>query len=186
MPGRGSAAAVPISRERVSRCTENGSRIGAAGGSPCRTDERAKRTRCRRRAPVLDGPNLVSSAGLAPVLGLADRAGLDDALAALTIDSPNAEITARSVVAGMLAAGFVLRVFARVPRECGGGLGSLAFPPGGHAVPETPCYPRDFRGVSGGSWCSGAFGPWWGGTRPLRLIEVSRPSRPGAPVRAGR
>ena len=53
--------------------------------------------------PVFDDPNLVSAAGLAPVLSLADRAGLTDALTRLTVKSPNAAVKARAVIAGMLA-----------------------------------------------------------------------------------
>lgn len=55
------------------------------------------------RLPVFDDPNLVSATGLAPVVDLADKAGLTDALATLTIDSPNPVIKARSIIAGMLA-----------------------------------------------------------------------------------
>lgn len=54
--------------------------------------------------PVFDEPNLVSHAGLAPVLRLADRAGL----AALidehsTVTAPNRGLKARTLIAGMLA-----------------------------------------------------------------------------------
>ena len=54
--------------------------------------------------PVFDDPNLVSAAGLVPVLRLAESAGLHDLLArGLSVDSPNAAVKATSVVAGMLA-----------------------------------------------------------------------------------
>ena len=54
--------------------------------------------------PVFDDPNLVSAAGLVPVLRLAESAGLHDLLErGLSVDSPNAAVKATSVVAGMLA-----------------------------------------------------------------------------------
>ena len=54
--------------------------------------------------PVFDDPNLVSAAGLAPVLRLAEAAGLHDELdQRLTVPSPNAAVKVTSVVAGMLA-----------------------------------------------------------------------------------
>jgi hypothetical protein len=53
--------------------------------------------------PVFDDPNLVSAAGLVPVLGLAGSAGLYDLLDAVTVPSPNAAAKAASVVGGMLA-----------------------------------------------------------------------------------
>jgi DDE family transposase len=54
--------------------------------------------------PVFDDPNLVSDAGLVPVLGLAESAGLHSLLEdQLTVASANATAKATSVVAGMLA-----------------------------------------------------------------------------------
>jgi hypothetical protein len=54
--------------------------------------------------PVFDDPNLVSDAGLVPVLRLAESAGLHDLLEEqLRIASPNATAKATSVVGGMLA-----------------------------------------------------------------------------------
>jgi hypothetical protein len=54
--------------------------------------------------PVFDDPNLVSDAGLAPVLRLAESAGLHDLLdEQLSVASPNATAKATSVVGGMLA-----------------------------------------------------------------------------------
>lgn len=54
--------------------------------------------------PVFDEPNLVSHAGLAPVLALAERAGLSSLVAEhVTVGSPNIPVKARTVVAGMLA-----------------------------------------------------------------------------------
>ena len=54
--------------------------------------------------PVFDDPNLVSAAGLVPVLRLAESAGLHDLLEArLSVGSPNATAKVSSVVAGMLA-----------------------------------------------------------------------------------
>ncbi len=59
---------------------------------------------CRNIVPVFDDPNLVSAAGLVPVLELAGRAGLEDLLAEhLSVASPNPVAKARSVLAGMLA-----------------------------------------------------------------------------------
>ena len=54
--------------------------------------------------PVFDDPNLVGSAGLVPVLRLAEAAGLHDLVAEhVSVPSPNAVAKATSVVAGMLA-----------------------------------------------------------------------------------
>ena len=54
--------------------------------------------------PVFDDPNLVSDAGLVPVLRLAESAGLYDLLEQqLTVVSPNAAAKATGVVGGMLA-----------------------------------------------------------------------------------
>jgi hypothetical protein len=54
--------------------------------------------------PVFDDPNLVSDAGLVPVLRLAESAGLHDLLdARLSVVSPNATAKVTSVVGGMLA-----------------------------------------------------------------------------------
>ena len=53
---------------------------------------------------VFDDPNLIGSAGLVPVLRLAEAAGLHRLLGShLTVGSPNAEVKAAAVVAGMLA-----------------------------------------------------------------------------------
>ena len=54
--------------------------------------------------PVFDDPNLVSDAGLVPVLRLAESAGLHDLLEdQLSVVSANAAAKASSVVGGMLA-----------------------------------------------------------------------------------
>ncbi len=54
--------------------------------------------------PVFDDPNLVSAAGVVPVLELAEQAGLSELLREhLTIPSPNRVVKARTVIAGMLA-----------------------------------------------------------------------------------
>lgn len=59
---------------------------------------------CHSIVPVFDDPNLVSAAGLVPVLELARRAGLDGLLGEhLGVPSANAADKSRSVVAGMLA-----------------------------------------------------------------------------------
>ena len=52
---------------------------------------------------VFDDPNLVGSAGLVPVMRLAEHAGLHEQLRGLTVASPNAGVKAAGVVAGMLA-----------------------------------------------------------------------------------
>ena len=53
---------------------------------------------------AFDDPNLVSSAGLVPVLALARRCGLrESARAALTVTNPNAAVKVAAVVAGMVA-----------------------------------------------------------------------------------
>ena len=53
--------------------------------------------------PVFDDPNLVSVAGLVPVLRLAQAAGLPGLLGAVTVPSANAVVKTTSVVAAMLA-----------------------------------------------------------------------------------
>jgi len=53
--------------------------------------------------PVFDDRNLVSAAGLVPVLRLAESAGLSELLAGLTVASPNRGVKAATVVGGMLA-----------------------------------------------------------------------------------
>jgi hypothetical protein len=53
---------------------------------------------------VFDEANLVSCAGLAPVLALAEWAGLSQLLAErLTVASPNAPLKVTALVAGMVA-----------------------------------------------------------------------------------
>ena len=53
---------------------------------------------------VFDDPNLIGSAGLVPVMRLAERAGLHELLAErLSVPSPNAGVKAACVVAGMIA-----------------------------------------------------------------------------------
>ena len=54
--------------------------------------------------PIFDDPNLVSAAGLVPVLRLAETAGLHDLLNQyLSVDSPAATVKTACVVAGVLA-----------------------------------------------------------------------------------
>src|SRR3954447_9371250 len=53
---------------------------------------------------VFDEANLVSCAGLVPVIALAERAGLSELLSdRLTVASPNAAAKATCLVAGMVA-----------------------------------------------------------------------------------
>lgn len=59
---------------------------------------------CHGVVPVFDEVNLVSAAGLVPVLELAESAGLSAAIgAAVTLPVANAAVKLRTVVAGMLA-----------------------------------------------------------------------------------
>lgn len=54
--------------------------------------------------PVFDDPNLVSAAGLVPVMRLAETAGLHELLENhLSVESPNPAVKSASIVAGMLA-----------------------------------------------------------------------------------
>ncbi len=54
--------------------------------------------------PVFDDPNLVSAAGLVPVMRLAETAGLHELLGThVSVDSPNPVIKTTGIVAGMLA-----------------------------------------------------------------------------------
>ena len=60
---------------------------------------------------VFDEANLVSCAGLAPVLALAEQAGLSELLAGqLTVRSPNAPVKVSALVAGMVAGARLLGV----------------------------------------------------------------------------
>ena len=57
-----------------------------------------------RVRPVFDDPNLVSTAGLVPLLRLAESAGLHDLLSRhVRVDSPAAAVKTACVVGGMLA-----------------------------------------------------------------------------------
>ncbi len=57
-----------------------------------------------KTSAVFDDPNLIGSAGLVPVMRLAQRAGLHDLLEHhLSVASPNAALKAAGVIAGMLA-----------------------------------------------------------------------------------
>lgn len=53
--------------------------------------------------PVFDDPNLVSAAGLVPMLRLAESGGLYDLLEGLSVTSPNPVAKTTSVLGGMLA-----------------------------------------------------------------------------------
>lgn len=55
------------------------------------------------RTPVFDEPNLVPVAGLAPMLDLAEHAGLSRSLSSMTVASPNPVVKSRTLIAGMLA-----------------------------------------------------------------------------------
>ena len=53
--------------------------------------------------PVFDDPNVVSTAGLAPALRLAESSGLYDLLEGLSVPSPNSGAKTAAVIGGMLA-----------------------------------------------------------------------------------
>jgi hypothetical protein len=82
-------------------------RIGLSKGSVRRTSKDTFEMQLSHTVSAVsvafDDPNLVSSAGLVPVLGLARRCGLHAAAAALTVPSPNPAVKVAAVVAGMVA-----------------------------------------------------------------------------------
>src|SRR5215207_8592834 len=83
-------------------------RIGLFKGSDRRTSKDISEMQLSHSLPAtsvgFDDPNLVSSAGLVPVLGLASRCGLHTAAGAwLTVPSPNAAVKVAAIVAGMVA-----------------------------------------------------------------------------------
>ncbi len=81
---------------------------------------------------AFDDPNLVSSAGLVPVLGLARRCGLHETAATmLTVASPNAAAKTAAVVAGMVAGADSIDDLDRLRH---GGMGRLF---GGIRAPST-------------------------------------------------
>ena len=81
---------------------------------------------------LFDDPNLVSSAGLAPVLALARRCGLRDAAeASLTVPSPNAAVKVSAIVAGMVVGADSIDDLDRLRH---GGMGRLF---GGIRAPST-------------------------------------------------
>jgi hypothetical protein len=78
--------------------------------------------------PVFDDRNLVSSAGLVPVLRLGEAAGLYELLAGLTVPAPNARVKTAAVIGGMLAGADSIDDM-NVLRH--GGMGRLFTGPGG-------------------------------------------------------
>jgi hypothetical protein len=54
------------------------------------------------RRPIFDEPNLVPAAGLAPVLDLAEHAGLSQSLSAMSVASPNHVVKSHTIIAGTL------------------------------------------------------------------------------------
>jgi hypothetical protein len=80
---------------------------------------------------AFDDPNLVASAGLAPVLALAHRCGLHEAAASLTVPSPNPAVKVSAVVAGMVAGADSIDDLDRLRH---GGMGRLF---GGIRAPST-------------------------------------------------
>jgi len=83
-------------------------RIDLVEGSVHRTEKGIREMRvCHDVTAVFDDPNLVSCAGLAPVLQLAERAGLQQLVADhVKIDKPggvNAQLKVLALVAGMIA-----------------------------------------------------------------------------------
>src|SRR4051794_41731926 len=93
-----------------------------------------------RTSAVFDDPNLVSSAGLVPVLALADRAGLrefaDEHLTVPTDKGANAGLKVSSLVAGMVAGADSIDDMAVLRHRGVGGVFSPAgAPPPPGAVP---------------------------------------------------
>ena len=89
-------------------CWEIGTCDGSNRIQPGRASLRCNSlTRARSTSAVFDDPNLVSSAGLVPVLALADPAGLrdlaDQHLSVPTDKGANAGLKVASLVAGMVA-----------------------------------------------------------------------------------
>jgi hypothetical protein len=81
---------------------------------------------------AFDDPNLVSSAGLVPVMGLAGRCGLAETTrAALSVPNPNAELKVAAIVAGMVAGADSIDDLDRLRH---GGMGRLF---GGIRAPST-------------------------------------------------
>ena len=82
-----------------------GGRIGLAKGLIRAVRRGIRQVQASHKvSAVFDDPNLVGSAGLVPVMRLAERAGLHDLLGQrLSVPCPNAGIKAAGVVAGMLA-----------------------------------------------------------------------------------
>ena len=148
---------------------------------------------------VFDEGNLVSCAGLAPVLALAERAGLSQLLAErVTVASPNAALKVTALVAGMVAGadsindmdllrhGAMDRLFTgvRAPSTLGTFLRAFTF---GHvrqldavaarllaalaALPARRCYPAPTRS------------PTWTSTTPCgrRTATPSRAPGSGTP-----
>lgn len=59
---------------------------------------------CHGVSAIFDDPNLLSAAGLAPVMALVERAGLHQLAAArLTVPSPAAAVKVTALVGGMVA-----------------------------------------------------------------------------------
>ena len=109
---------------------------------------------------VFDDPNLIGSAGLVPVMRLAERAGLHDLLGQrLSVPCPNAGMKAAGVVAGILAGadsiddldvlrhGGMNRVFTgvRAPSTLGTFLRGFTF---GHVRQIDAVYTRVLAGLS--------------------------------------
>jgi Transposase DDE domain group 1 len=82
-----------------------GGKIGLATVQITTTSEGISEVQPSHRvSSVFDDPNLMSSAGLVPVLRLADSAGFSELLAEhLSVSSPNAAAKAGCVISGMLA-----------------------------------------------------------------------------------
>lgn len=138
---------------------------------------------------VFDDPNVVSDAGLVPVLRLAESAGLHDLLEEqLSVASPNATAKATSVVGGMLAGadsiddldllrhGGMPRLFSgvRAPSTLGTFLRSFTQPVAGTALISSLATVRTSR-QSRPVMCSGD------GALSGRAGAVS-PGRPRSPI----
>ena len=90
---------------RDTRMPLRGGRIGLAKGLIRHVRRGTRQVQASHKvSAVFDDPNLIGSAGLVPVMRLAERAGLHDLLQEhLSVANPNAAVKAAGVIAGMLA-----------------------------------------------------------------------------------
>ena len=97
-----------------------GGRTGLATGRSDPLRGRIRQVRASHKvSAVFDDPNLIGSAGLVPILRLAERGGLHGLLQAqLSVPSPNTALKSSGVIAGMIAgAGVAIRRQVFISRE---------------------------------------------------------------------